>query len=203
MNYSSKVSLQAAVMLCMLAGVISSGQVHASDYNPSWSLDYSLEPSQKQISGVPLEHIDAELTHIEFLSCEHESLTHEQCHQIAEFGGELEMQLDTNQDGRFEILRIAVAKLQNNEYAKVLVIQDEVTRQVIQTLIVESELPGFSALYFQEGQLMWGMCLSCDVLADIEWNNEEYYVRWKPAQYELLDEVVIVENYAAAINEWK
>jgi hypothetical protein len=203
MKSFAKVTVQAIAMLCLLVGIISSTQVQAEDFNPSWSLDYAVEPSQKQIAGEPLLQLDAELTHIEFINCEHESLSNEQCRQIAELGGELEMKLDMNQDGCFEVLRIAVAKLRNDEYAKVLVIQDEMTHKVIQTLIVESEIPGFSALYFQEGQVMWGMCLSCDVLADIEWSQGEYHMNWKPAQSEILDDEIIVENYTATINAWK
>lgn len=200
MKSLAKVSVQIIAMLCLLLNVISSAQVQAEGFDPSWSLDYAVEPSQKQVSGMPLLQLDAELSHIEFINCEHQSLTHERCSQIADLGGELEMKLDMNQDGRFEVLRIAVAKLQSGAYAKVLVIQDEMTQKVIQTLLVESETPGFSALYFQEGQVMWGMCLSCDVLADVKWHKGKYHLSWQPVQYELWGEKIIVENYTATVN---
>jgi hypothetical protein len=40
--------------------------------------------------------------------------------------------------------------------------------------MIDSAMLGFSALYFQQGIVMWGMCLSCDVLADIVWHQDAY-----------------------------
>lgn len=179
MKLSFKVSIQAMIMLCILLGLARSGAIYAEEFNPSWSLDYVIEPKQQQISGVSLLKIDTELTYVEFINCEHQSLSIMQCNQIAEFGGELEMRLDMNKDGQTEVWRIGVAKLLSGDYAKVLVIQDAFSNAVIQTLIVESSLPGFSALHFGQGQVRWAMCLSCDVMADVEWREGEYHLRWQ------------------------
>lgn len=180
MKSASRVSIQAIFILCAFLGLSQSGHTYGDDFNSGWSLDYVVEPSQVSISGVSLIEIDSELTHIEFINCQHQSLSIEQCNQIDELGGELELSLDMNGDGQAEIWRIAVAKLMSGDYAKVLVIQDANTSKVIQTLIVESYEPGFSALYFHRGKVMWGMCLSCDVLADIEWKDGSYHILWQP-----------------------
>lgn len=203
MKLLSKVSIQAIPMLCILLGLTSSGMSYAAEFNPSWSLDYVIEPKQQQISGVPLLKIDAELTHIEFINCEHQSLSIKQCNQIAEFGGELEMLLDMNQDGQPEIWRIGVAKLLSGDYAKVLVIQDAFSNEVVQTFIVESAQPGFSTLHFSQGQVRWAMCLSCDVMADVEWNNGEYHMRWQPNFYVSADEEVVVNNAVINADGWE
>jgi hypothetical protein len=73
--------------------------------------------------------------------------------------------------------------LRNGEYAKVLLIQNDLTDKVLQLMIIDSATPGFFALYFQPGIVMWGMYLSCEVLADIAWQQDVYQVVWLPNQY--------------------
>ena len=104
------------------------------------------------------------------------------------------MLVDGNQDGRFERWSIAVGKLRTGGYAKVLLVQDDSSGEVLQLMLVDSATPGFSALYFQQGVIMWGMCLSCDVLADIVWQEDRYQVSWVPNQYRSWNDEVLVDN---------
>ena len=164
------------------------------EFNPSWSLDFVLEPKQTSIAGQRVSELNNELTHIALINCENGSLSQQQCQQVADSGGQLDMLVDGNQDGQFERWSIAVGKMHNDEYAKVLLVQNDSTDEVLQLMLIDSATPGFSALYFQQGVIMWGMCLSCDVLADIVWQEDSYQVSWVPNQYRTWNDEVLVDN---------
>jgi hypothetical protein len=176
--------------------LVVSANVSASEkiFDESWSLDYTAEPKETSISGQPLADLHKELTHIAIINCHNGALNQQQCEQVAKSGGYLEMRVDANQDGELERWSIAVGQLRNGEYAKVLLIQNDLTDTVLQLMIIDSAVPGFSALYFQQGIVMWGMCLSCDVLADIVWQHDAYQVVWLPNQYRAWDDETLVDN---------
>ncbi len=153
----------------------------ADEFDPSWSLDFSIEPKETHIAGNDLTNINGELTLISQVSCEHQALNAQQCQQVEDSGGQFDMLVDGNQDGRFERWQIAVAQLRNGNYAKVLLVHDDASGDLMQVLLVDSINPGFSALYFHQGQIMWGMCLSCDVLADVVWEAGAYQLKWQPS----------------------
>ncbi|MGK0475004.1 MAG: hypothetical protein ACJAYV_000655 [Oleispira sp.] len=180
--------------LLVLVGV--SVNVSASEeiFDERWSLDYTVEPKETSISGQSIAELNEELTHIALINCHNGTLNQQQCEQVADLGGHLEMRVNGNQDGELERWSIAVGKLRNGEYAKVLVVQNDLTDEVLQLLIIDSVMPGFSALYFQQGIVMWGMCLSCDVLADIVWQQDTYQVSWLPNQQRAWDDEVLVDN---------
>ena len=164
------------------------------EFNPSWSLDFVLEPKQTSIAGQRVSELNNELTHIALINCENGSLSQQQCQQVADSGGQLDMLVDGNQDGQFERWSIAVGKKHNDEYAKVLLVQNDSSGEVLQLMLIDSATPGFSALYFRQGVIMWGMCLSCDVLADIVWQEDSYQVSWVPNQYRSWNDEVLVDN---------
>lgn len=169
----------------------------AEDYNPGWSLDFSVEPTETHIVGQRIIDLNDELTHIALINCENGSLNSQQCQQVADSGGQFQMLVDANQDGEFERWSIGVGKLRNGEYAKVLLIQNDASGEFSQLLLVDSATPGFSALYFQQGIVMWGMCLSCDVLADIVWQQNTYQVSWNANPINARawsDELLVVDN---------
>jgi hypothetical protein len=168
--------------------------VQAEAFDPSWPLDFSIEPEDTKIANELVSDINPELTHIGLINCNNNTLSPQQCQQITESGGQLEMLVDGNHDGLFERWSIAVGKMQGGEYAKVLLVQDATSGRVLQTLLIESPMAGFSALYFQQGKVLWGMCLSCDVLADIVWGQEGYEVSWQPVLYASLRDEVLVDN---------
>jgi hypothetical protein len=180
--------------LSVLLLVVASTSASAETFDPSWSLDFAIEPKETSISGQAVSELNDELTHVSIINCENGSLNQQQCQQIADSGGQLDMLVDGNQDGEFERWGIAVGKLRNGEYAKVLLVQDDRSGKVLQLLLVESATPGFSALYFQQGVIMWGMCLSCDVVADIVWQQDAYQVSWLPNQYRAWDNEALVDN---------
>ncbi len=159
-------------------------QALAETFDPSWSLDFTVEPIATHIAGEPVANLtnpgsDLELTHIATINCQQDVLSWQQCQQIERSGGLLEMYVDGNQDGKYERWSIAVGKTKAGKYAKLLLIQDTLTEQVLQVLHIESDVPGFSALYFHQGEVLWGMCLNCDVLADVVWDQNKYQVRWQ------------------------
>jgi hypothetical protein len=171
--------------------------VSAQDFNYGWSLDFAVEPSETHIAGQAITDLNDELTHIALINCENGSLNSQQCQQVADSGGQFEMLVDANQDGEFERWSIGVGKLRNGEYAKVLLIQNDTNGEFSQLLLVDSATPGFSALYFQQGIVMWGMCLSCDVLADIVWQQNTYQVSWNANPINARawsDELLVVDN---------
>tara|TARA_Y100000782_G_scaffold84393_1_gene91434 strand:- start:693 stop:1283 length:591 start_codon:yes stop_codon:yes gene_type:complete len=171
--------------------------VSAEDFNYGWSLDFAVEPSETHIAGQAIADLNDELTHIALINCENGSLNSQQCQQVADSGGQFEMLVDANQDGEFERWSIGVGKLRNGEYAKVLLIQNDASGEFTQLLLVDSATPGFSALYFQQGIVMWGMCLSCDVLADIVWQQNTYQVSWNANPINSRawsDELLVVDN---------
>jgi hypothetical protein len=180
--------------LSVLLLVLVSFTASAETFDPSWSLDFAIEPSATSISGQNISDLHDELTHIAIISCENGALNQQQCQQIADSGGQLDMLIDGNQDGEFERWNIAVGKLRNGEYAKVLLVQNDRSDEVLQLLLVESESPGFSALYFQQGVIMGGMCLSCDVLADIVWQQDAYQVSWLMNQSQSWADEILVDN---------
>lgn len=190
-------SLSSVLLLAFLSLSVSaeaSDSTYDLTFDPSWSLDFSIEPKETFIAGQTVSALNNELTHIALINCENGSLSQQQCQQVADSGGLLNMLVDGNQDGEFERWSIAVGKLRNGEYAKVLLVQNAGSDEVLQLLLVESMTPGFSALYFQQGVIMWGMCLSCDVVADIVWQKNAYQVSWLPNQYRAWDEEVLVDN---------
>jgi hypothetical protein len=173
--------------------------VHAEVFDPSWSLNFAIEPLSTHLAGESVVKLsakisDVELSHIESINCQNGSLNLQQCQQIESSGGQLEMFVDANQDGEYERLSIAVGKTKTGEYAKLLLIQQATTGQVLQILLVESAIAGFSALYFHQGEIMWGMCLSCDVLADVVWEQGKYQVRWQQNLSDQWQDEVIVDN---------
>jgi hypothetical protein len=175
-----------SAFLLVLVGVSANVSAKEETFDESWSLDYTAEPKETSISGQPLAELHEELTHV--------ALIQQQCEQVADLGGHLEMRVDANQDGELERWSIGVGQLRNGEYAKVLLVQNDLTDEVLQLMIINSATPSFSALYFKQGIIMWGMCLSCDVLADIVWQQDTYQVRWLPNQYRAWDEEVLVDN---------
>jgi hypothetical protein len=186
-------TLSPCYLLTVFLLVLMSASVSAREetFDESWSLDFTAEPKETSISGQPLAELHTELTHIAIINCHNGALNQQQCEQVAELGGHLEMWVDANKDGEFERWSIAVGQLRNGEYAKVLVVQHDLTDKVLQLMIIDSATPGFSALYFQQGIVMWGLCLSCDVLADIVWQHDTYQVVWLPNQYRAWDEVLV------------
>lgn len=150
---------------------------YADDFDPSWSTNFSVEPTTP-IASPEISSLNAEISHITRLSCHQSQMTEQQCQQIADSGGLFDLLIDSNRDGILERMSTGVAKLKAGGYAKVLIIEDNLTQRADQVLIIESEIPGFSALYFDHGVVMWGMCLSCDVLADIVWKNGAYEAQW-------------------------
>ena len=188
------VLLPLQIMLLALIGMSASLAASAATFDPSWSLDFAIEPAETTVSGQEISALHDELTHITIINCQNGSLTQQQCQQVADSAGQLEMLVDANQDGEFERWSIAVGKLRNGDYAKVLLVQNDRSGEVLQLLLVDSEAPGFSALYFQQGIVMWGMCLSCDVLADIVWQHDQYQVSWLPTQYSAWSDDVLVDN---------
>lgn len=188
--------LNALLPTLLIAYLLSfSGFSQADDYDLSWSLDLNVEPTKTQIAGTQINEFNSEIVYIEPLTCDHPSLNQQKCQQVEESGGQFEMIVDGNQDGRYERWSIAVAKLKGGEYAKVLLIQDELNSELMQLLFVEANAPGFSALYLQQGQVMWGMCLSCDVLADIVWQQGQYQLQWEPKVMTVWSEQVLVNNH--------
>lgn len=190
-------SLHAVRSLSALLLLGMSISVNADSFNYGWSLEFSVEPSDTHIEGQAISDLNDELTHITLINCENGSLNSQQCQQVADSGGQFEMLVDANQDGEFERWSIGVGKLRNGNYAKVLIIQDDTSGAFSQLLLVDSETPGFSALYFQQGIVMWGMCLSCDVLADIVWQQNTYQVSWNMNSinaHAWSDELLVVDN---------
>jgi hypothetical protein len=183
-----------SVLLLALVGFTANSSVSAETFDPSWSLEFAVEPKETSISGQKISELHDELTHIAIISCENSALNQQQCQQVADSGGQLNMLVDGNHDGEFERWSIAVGKLRNGEYAKVLLVQNDRSNEVLQLLLVESESPGFSALYFQQGIIMWGMCLSCDVLADIVWQQDAYQVSWLMDQSPSWADEILVDN---------
>lgn len=153
-------------------------------FDPSWSLDFALEPQKTQIAGKSLASVNSmldgfELTHIEPINCQNNVLTARQCQQVADMGGQFEMLLDANQDGRLERWSIAVGKIKHGGYSKILLVQDDASGEILQLLQLKSETPSFSALNFQQGRIIWAMCLSCDVFADIAWQPGGFQITWR------------------------
>jgi hypothetical protein len=183
-----------SAFLLVLVGVSANVSASQEAFDESWSLDYTAEPKETSISGQPLAELHEELTHVALINCYNGTLNQQQCEQVADLGGHLEIRVDANQDGELERWSIAVGQLRNGEYAKVLVVQHDLTDKVLQLMIIDSATPGFSALYFQQGIVMWGMCLSCDVLADIVWQHDTYQVSWLPKQYRAWDDEALVDN---------
>lgn len=182
------------VLLLTSISISAGAEAFDSTFDPSWSLDFAIEPTDTSIAGHKLSELHDELTHIAVINCDNGALNQQQCEQVADSGGLLEMLVDGNQDGEFERWSIAVGKMRNGDYAKVLLVQNDNSGDVLQLLIVDSVTPGFSALFFQQGVVMWGMCLSCDVVADIVWQQEAYEVSWIPNHYRTWDEEVLVDN---------
>lgn len=183
-----------AVLMLVVVSMSSRVEALDSEFDPSWSLDFAIEPRETSISGQAISALNDELTHIALINCENGSLNQQQCQQVADSGGLLEMLVDGNQDGQFERWSIGVGKMRNGGYAKVLLVQDDISGEVLQLLLVESVNPGFSALYFQQGIIMWGMCLNCDVVADIVWQQDAYQVSWLPNQARSWNDEVLVDN---------
>lgn len=164
---------------------------YADNFDPRWSINFAVEPTAPVLPS-DVSSPNSDITHITRLSCSLPQMTEQQCQQIADSGGIFEILIDSNRDGVFERMSTGVAKLKAGGYAKVLIIEDNLTQRVEQVLIVESEIPGFSALYFDRGVVMWGMCLSCDVLADIVWRKGIYEMEWSmKSETELSHEVVV------------
>lgn len=150
-----------------------------NEFNPTWYLDFSLEPSQQDIDGLPLSEVSDELSHIELLSCEDEQhFSRQQCQQLAASGGTFEAVVDLDGDGRVERWRTGLAKTYAGEIVNILLIQNHHTNDVLKIMVLHSLRSGFSALYHQDGYFMWSMCLHCDVLADITWANNDYQLMW-------------------------
>lgn len=183
-----------SLLLLVLASFTASSSARGEALDPSWSLYFAIEPKETSITGQEISSLHDELTHIAIINCENGALNQLQCQQIADSGGQLNMLVDGNQDGEFERWSIAVGKLRNGEYAKVLLVQNDHSDEVLQLLLVESETPGFSALYFQQGVIMWGMCLSCDVLADIVWQQDVYQLSWLMSPSRSWADEVLVDN---------
>lgn len=180
--------------LSLLLLALVSQPASAAVFDPSWSLDYAIEPTEISISGQAISVLHDELTHVAMINCENGALNQQQCQQVADSGGVLDMLVDGNHDGIFERWSIAVGRMRTGGYAKVLLVQDDNTGEVLQALLVESVIPGFSALYFQQGVIMWGMCLSCDVVADIIWHQGTYQVSWLPKHNSSWSDEVLADN---------
>lgn len=164
---------------------------YADNLDPRWSINFAVEPTAPVLPS-DVSNPNSDISHITRLSCTQPQMTEQQCQQIADSGGSLSILIDSNRDGVFERMSTGVAKLKAGGYAKVLIIEDNLTQRVEQVLMVESEIPGFSALYFDQGIVMWGMCLSCDVLADIVWRKGNYGMEWSiNSGAELSHEVVV------------
>lgn len=184
------------LLKCLLISLLFSASIARAElFDPSWTVEFSLEPSRTLLSGTSLTELHEELSAIEIINCSGKVLSDQQCQQVADSGGHFHMTIDANQDGRYELWSIAVAKLHTGSYAKAIIIQDEETGGILQTLLVDSDIPGFSALYFHQGRIMWGMCLSCDVLADIVWGGVDYQVVWQPNYSSNLPEGILVDRY--------
>jgi len=196
LSYPFAVLLMTLISLSARAEAFDSSlePIFEAEFDPSWSLDFALEPKQTSIAGQKVSELNDELTHIALVNCENGSLSQQQCQQVADSGGHMDLLVDGNQDGRYERWSIAVGKLKNGEYAKVLLVQDDSSSEVQQLMLIDSATPGFSALFFQQGFIMWGLCLSCDVLADIVWQQDGYQVSWVPNQYRAWNDEALVDN---------
>lgn len=149
------------------------------EFNPAWYLDYSIEPSQQEIDGVPLSQVSDELTHIELLSCDNNQyFSQEQCKQIEMSGGMFETVIDLDGDGRMERWRTGVAKKHTGEIVNILLIQNHDTNAVLKIMTLHGNSSGFSVFYYQDGFFMWSTCMSCDVFADITWGDSNYKLMW-------------------------
>lgn len=182
MNQFNKVIIKLSAYMATISFLFIMASVKADEFDPAWSLDFTIKPEQTDYLGQSVETIHEELHFIQALSCEQGVLTQEQCQQVSDSGGQFSMLVDANQDGEFERWQVAFAELKTGEQAKVLLIQDLTTHKVLQTIILTSEGSAFSALYFQQGQLYWGMCISCDVLADVNWQGGAFQLEWQTHQ---------------------
>lgn len=173
-------SLSILILLTVAASVEAAPDTTSTHtFDPSWSLDYRVNPQQVSINGLPVNDVSQSLTHIEIFTCDSDRFfSLEQCRQIQESGGQLQAVLDLNNDGRLERWSTGVAKNIEGELVKILVIQDHLNGNVIQMITLHDSEPGFSALYQQGDYFMWAMCISCDVFADIEWHNNDYKLAW-------------------------
>lgn len=194
MNFVRVYSPVYTPLVVFIVMVMFSSPLLAKDFDPSWSLNFSVEPKETQIAGNDVADIHSELTLISPINCEHSALNSQQCQQVADSGGQFDLLVDGNQDGRFERWQIAVAQLRNGEYAKVLLVHDDASGELMQLLLVDSTNPGFSALYFHQGQIMWGMCLSCDVLADVVWEAGAYQLKWQPSPSSTWSQEALAES---------
>lgn len=187
MNKIVRTHLLAILLLCLT--LMSRGSA-ANEYDASWVVSFSVLPSQTSLWGYKAEDINNEFLYIEALNCQLSSLEPYQCQQVADSGGAFELVLDQNQDGNFEVWSVAFAKLKTGRLAKVLIIREEATGKLLNSFIVDSN-NSFSALYFYQGRVLWGMCLHCDVLADVSWQEERFQLSWQ-SELEFREEVQLV-----------
>lgn len=147
-----------SAFLLVLVGVSANVSASQEAFDESWSLDYTAEPKETSISGQPLAELHEELTHVALINCYNGTLNQQQCEQVADLGGHLEIRVDANQDGELERWSIAVGQLRNGEYAKVLVVQHDLTDKVLQLMIIDSATPGSLHCTFNQ-KLLCGVCI--------------------------------------------
>ena len=67
----SVLSYPLAVLLMTLVSLTA---IAEPEFNPSWSLDFALEPKQTSIAGQKVLDLNDELTHIALINCDNGSL---------------------------------------------------------------------------------------------------------------------------------
>jgi hypothetical protein len=178
---------------CLLFSLLFNQGLQANEEDASWSANFLVEPSQTELFGYTASEINNDFQLIEAISCQQQDINPIQCQQVADSGGAFELLVDQNHDGQLEVWSIAIAKLVSGSYAKVLIIRDEQSGALLQSFLVDSH-EAFSALYFYQGRILWGMCLHCDVMADVSWQTDMFQLSWQQELHQVI-EIDFISSY--------
>ena len=163
--------------LIILILIITSIQVSAES-SRAWWVDFSLEPTKKEILGISALKIDQRFRFIEILQCGAEAtLSNYQCSSIEKHGLSLKHHGDFDSNDEKEYWHVAVAKGHDGGYNKVALAISS-SGEFLFSLTQRVVYPGFSVFFKRNSLLSWAMCMECGHLADIVWENGSPKLDW-------------------------
>ena len=152
---------------------------HASDITDqslnAWWLDIKFKPTQRSLSGVPLERFNKEwaygelltsidlapkISSIEFKEFKASRFAFEKC-------------VDLNRNGRRERIVVGVYERPNGVQGRFVAIFEK--NKLIETL-AEEGAAGFSALLVDKGEVYWYFCMQCGSGYKLIWRDKNYFL---------------------------
>jgi hypothetical protein len=144
----------------------------------AWWLLITYEPETKHVESIPVADIDSSWTLAEPLS--KEAIPPEEMNDFEKYyepdGYSFSKEGDFNADGKRDRAVVGIYKDKSGGVGRFLLILTEAQKNKwVKSFVFKNPgKAGFGILREEKGRLAWYLCMDCDILSFVKWENGKY-----------------------------